>query len=633
MGIRVLSPLVANQIAAGEVVERPAAAVKELMENSLDAGASSILVDILAGGLKRITVRDDGRGIPREELGLALRRHATSKLSEISDLDTLTSMGFRGEALASVAAVSRLTLTSKPRGQETAFAAETEGAEQEPAIAPAAHPDGTTVEVLDIFFNTPARRRFLKSEKTEFAQIEEIFKRIAVSRPDVSFELRHNGKVVHDLRAGDGELRRLEKVFGRAAAGELLKVERSEPGLALRGYVAAKAGSRPAQYFFVNGRAVRDRVVIHAIREAYELTSGAKGEVPYVFFLEMPRPDVDVNVHPQKAEVRFREPRRVHDFIQTAVMNALGNASALIPETMEETARPRQSHRYGGGPAGLFGNGGPDASAETAPRREFPGAAAPGYRGMFGYSQPPFAGGAFPRGRAGWSPEAMEKMFGAEAEPPAPGGGDRGDAVPAGEPAFAACGFAPCWLRPPAGDRPLFRVALLADGGRTAVVYGRDKLLVVRLRALARRLFLDEAEARMDALTRTAELLAPFEFREEGLDPGKTAVLSGLGFAVSRRGDVLTVAGVPALIRGMNIAGAVRRLLARVTGDSGTREAFALLAGDVFEQTVPGSFSREMAERLAGAVAEEGFFAEKLPGDSAEIDLAPYLDGLGQNER
>lgn len=350
MTIKVLPPQVANQIAAGEVVERPAAVVKELVENCLDAGATRILVEIVNGGAKKILIRDDGCGIPHDELALALRRHATSKLSSIQDLNRLTSMGFRGEALASIAAVTRLTLTSKPREQDMAYAVEVEGLCQEPKISPASHPDGTTIEALDLFFNTPARRRFLKSEKTEFMQIEEVFRRIAVSRPDVAFVLKNNGKVVYDLKpvTGQNEIRRLESLLGRSVTSDMSFFEWSDCSLSIRGYVSVRAQNKPVQYFFVNRRIVRDKVVIHAVREAYEAVFGVKGDVSYICFLDMNPEDVDINVHPQKFEVRFQESRRVHDFIQTSVMNVFRNAGMVLPETMSETASSQQNHHYAG---------------------------------------------------------------------------------------------------------------------------------------------------------------------------------------------------------------------------------------------------------------------------------------------
>jgi len=348
MRIQLLAPQVANQIAAGEVVERPSAVVKELMENALDSGAGKIAVEIVSGGAKKILVRDNGCGIPRDELELALKRHATSKLSTIKDLDHLMSMGFRGEALASVAAVSRLTLTSKPADQDMAYAVAVEGISQEPKINPASHPDGTSVEVLDLFFNTPARRRFLKTEKTEFSQIEEMFRRLAVSRPDVAFTLKHNNRTVYDLKAvPDNILKRIEALLGRGLAADMKKVERLEDGLALRGYVTIHNQNKPVQYFFVNNRIVKDKVIIHAIKDAYESVTGVSADVSYVCFLDISPEEIDINVHPQKFEIRFHQAKTVHDFINTAFVNAFITEQQVLPETMDETAVSKQNHNYG----------------------------------------------------------------------------------------------------------------------------------------------------------------------------------------------------------------------------------------------------------------------------------------------
>lgn len=348
MRIQLLAPQVANQIAAGEVVERPSAVVKELMENALDSGAGKIAVEIVSGGAKKILVRDNGCGIPRDELDLALKRHATSKLSTIKDLDHLMSMGFRGEALASVAAVSRLTLTSKPAQQDMAYAVAVEGISQEPKITPASHPDGTSVEVLDLFFNTPARRRFLKTEKTEFSQIEEMFRRLAVSRPDVAFTLKHNNRTVYDLKAvPDNSLKRIEALLGRGLAADMKKVERHEEGLTLSGYVTVHNQSKPVQYFFVNNRIVKDKVIIHAIKDAYESVTGVSADVSYVCFLDISPEEIDINVHPQKFEIRFHQAKTVHDFINTAFVNAFITEQQVLPETMDETAVSKQNHNYG----------------------------------------------------------------------------------------------------------------------------------------------------------------------------------------------------------------------------------------------------------------------------------------------
>ncbi|WP_394205905.1 DNA mismatch repair endonuclease MutL [Shewanella waksmanii] len=326
--IQILPPQLANQIAAGEVVERPASVIKELVENSLDAGATRVDIEIDKGGSKLIKIQDNGSGIPKEQLSLALSRHATSKLSTLDDLDAIMSFGFRGEALASISSVARLTLTSKTADQTEAWQAYAEGSDMAVKILPAAHPVGTTLSVVDLFFNTPARRRFLKSDKTEFTHIDEWLKRIALVRSDIHFTLKHNGKQVRNYRPAQNEeqyLQRLAQVSGKRFAEQALKVDCSHNGLRLSGYIQSprfEAAANDTQYFYVNGRLVRDRLVNHAVRQAFAefLT---QEQIGFVLMLEIDPHQVDVNVHPAKHEVRFHESRYVHDFILQALQSAL----------------------------------------------------------------------------------------------------------------------------------------------------------------------------------------------------------------------------------------------------------------------------------------------------------------------
>ncbi|MEH6650761.1 MAG: DNA mismatch repair endonuclease MutL [Motiliproteus sp.] len=319
--IALLSPLLANQIAAGEVVERPASVVKELLENSLDAGASRIDVDVEQGGVKLIRLRDNGSGVDKEDLALALNRHATSKIKDLDDLEAVASLGFRGEALASVSSVSRLTLTSQAQGAEQAWQVEAEGREMSSVVKPAAHPQGTTVEVRDLFFNTPARRKFLRKEKTEFGHLEEVVKRLALSRSDVAMTLRHNGRVIHQLRPASTQVeleRRVASLCGPAFMENAVALDVEAAGLRLWGWVGLPSFSRSQadlQYFFVNGRSIRDKLVAHAIRQAYRDVLYSGRHSTFVLFLELNPADVDVNVHPTKHEVRFRDGRLVHDFL------------------------------------------------------------------------------------------------------------------------------------------------------------------------------------------------------------------------------------------------------------------------------------------------------------------------------
>lgn len=345
MGIQILPPQLANQIAAGEVVERPASVVKELVENSLDAGATRIDIEIDKGGSKLIKIRDNGSGIPKDELALALSRHATSKLHSLDDLEAILSFGFRGEALASISSVSRLTLTSRTAEQTEAWQAYAEGVDMAVKVMPAAHPVGSTIEVVDLFFNTPARRRFLKSDKTEFTHIDEWLKRIALVRGDIHFTLTHNGKTVRNYRPAMNEpqyLQRLTQVAGRQFADEALRVECQHDDLRLSGYLQSPWSTvlTDTHYFYVNGRLVRDRLVNHAVRQAF--AQKAEVEQPgYVLMLDIDPHQVDVNVHPAKHEVRFHQSRYVHDYILQALQSALEEAGELGLERPFESSSPQ----------------------------------------------------------------------------------------------------------------------------------------------------------------------------------------------------------------------------------------------------------------------------------------------------
>lgn len=350
MAIRILPPQLANQIAAGEVVERPASVVKELVENSLDAGATRIDIDIERGGEKLIRIRDNGCGIAKDELALALARHATSKIATLDDLEAIMSMGFRGEALASISSVSRLTFTSRTRDQNEAWQAYAEGREMAVTLKPAAHPAGSTVEVLDLFFNTPARRKFLRTEKTEFGHIDEVVRRIALSRFDVAINLTHNGKLMRQYRpvkAEDQQERRLGAICGTAFMQQALAVTWSHEELEIRGWVASPAeynGLADLQYCYVNGRMMRDRLINHAIRQAYEDRLSGDQQPAYVLYLTIDPRQVDVNVHPAKHEVRFHQARLVHDFIYQAVLSVLKQHEQPVSLFQPDPSAPQTQH-------------------------------------------------------------------------------------------------------------------------------------------------------------------------------------------------------------------------------------------------------------------------------------------------
>jgi DNA mismatch repair protein MutL len=327
--IRALPERLANQIAAGEVVERPASVLKELVENSLDAGALRISVDVEHGGARLIRVRDDGVGIHRDDLALALDRHATSKIATLEDLEQVASLGFRGEALPSIASVSRLELCSRAAGADTAWKIGSATSPESGALEPAAHPQGTTVTVRDLFYNTPARRRFLRTERTEYRHLEDVLKRAALSRFDCAFALRHNGRQSYSLPGASSDAeraRRVAKLCGVAFIEKAFTLFFEAEALQLSGWLGAPGYSRGVadlQYFFVNGRMVRDNLLRHAVRHAHHGIVESGRQPAYVLFLRIDPAQVDVNVHPSKHEVRFRDARSVHDFIVRSLRRAL----------------------------------------------------------------------------------------------------------------------------------------------------------------------------------------------------------------------------------------------------------------------------------------------------------------------
>ena len=340
--IQRLSPRLANQIAAGEVVERPASVIKELLENSIDAGASRIEIDVDAGGVKLIRVRDNGCGIEKSDLPLSLARHATSKIKILDDLEAVGTLGFRGEALASISSVSRLTLTSNHEDTHSGWLVKAEGRDMTTELSPAPHQQGTTVEIRDLFFNTPARRKFLRAEKTEFNRIDDVVKQLALSRFDVAFELRHNQKTIRSFRAAHSETektRRVAQIFGPAFMEQALAIDVERQNLRLWGWVALPSFNRSQsdlQNFYVNGRAIKDKLVSHAVRQAYSDVLFHGRHPAFVLFLELDPATVDVNVHPTKHEVRFRDHRDVHSFIYSSLHHAL--ADVRPQDQLQETA-------------------------------------------------------------------------------------------------------------------------------------------------------------------------------------------------------------------------------------------------------------------------------------------------------
>jgi len=363
--INQLSPRLSNQIAAGEVVERPASVVKELLENSLDAKAGRIEVDLEAGGTRLIRVRDDGNGVHAEDLTLALSRHATSKIETADDLEAIATLGFRGEALASLASVSRLTLTSNAQAGRDGWSITVSGADMQPEITPAPHPQGTSVEVKDLFFNTPARRKFLRTERTELQKIEEVVRKVSLSHPDVSIVLRHNGKQLrhYPVVSNQDESLRVAAVLGKPFLENSIYLEnevvaeQGSAGIKLRGWIGLPTASRSQpdqQYFYVNDRMIRDKLVVHAVKQGYQDVMYHGRHPAFVLHLTIDPKFVDVNVHPTKHEVRFREGRQVHDFLFRSIHRALAEvrpeAGVVDPQGNSGVAGRSGFEQFGANP-------------------------------------------------------------------------------------------------------------------------------------------------------------------------------------------------------------------------------------------------------------------------------------------
>jgi DNA mismatch repair protein MutL len=506
--IRALPDLLINQIAAGEVVERPAAALKELLENALDAGATQVDVELAAGGVKRIRVADNGGGIEREDLAMAVARHATSKIGSVLDLEAIASLGFRGEALASIASVSRLGLASRAKEKPHAWRIEVDGGTVSP-IAPAALAAGTSVTVEELFFNTPARRKFLRTETTEWAHCEEAFRRVALAHPATGFTLTHNARVVHRLVAA-GRRVRVEQLLGDDFVTHAAAVDAEAPSVRLSGFAVrpAFAAQRGGQYLFVNGRYVRDRVLQHALREAYRDVLHHDRQPAFALWLELDPRRVDVNVHPQKTEVRFRDSGAIHQFVRHAVERALAASAAEQPAVSA-------AERLGVAAAHL---------PPLAPQRDAfgeppPSSAAPAmaWRGP----QPTLAL------EAGEPSTFYARLFGPRAD---------AAAVP---PAL------------PADDPHPLGFALAQLHGVYILAQNRAGLVLVDMHAAHERIVYERLKAASGARMPVQPLLVPATFAAEALEVATVeedaAALDALGFSISALGPAtLAVRGVPA---------------------------------------------------------------------------------------
>ncbi len=551
--IRALSDLLINQIAAGEVVERPAAALKELLENALDAGATQIDVDVAGGGVKRIRVADNGSGIEREDLTPAVSRHATSKISTVVDLEAISTLGFRGEALASMAAVSRLSIASRAASKPHAWRIEVEGGSIGP-VAPAALAVGTTVTLEELFFNTPARRKFLRTEATEWAHCDEAFRRIALANGETGFTLTHNGRATRRLQAA-GRRARVEELLGDAFALHATQVDADGgevrlAGFAVRPAYAADGGT--LQYVFVNGRYVRDRVLAHALREAYRDVLHHERQPAYVLWLTLDPRRVDVNVHPQKTEVRFRDSGAIHQFVRHAVERALASTAAEQPAVSA-------AERLGLAAARLPPRV-PDSGAETAgnptAQTGAPGRAWPQPGLPFGADEP----AVFYRrlfGLRGGTASAFEGAGAARTGTPA-GAGDSAAGTEAGE------------------DPHPLGFALAQLHGIYILAQNRAGLVLVDMHAAHERIVYENLKAGFDGRVPVQPLLVPAAFAADPLELAAASenaeALEALGFDVSPMGPTtLAVRGIPAPLQDADAVALARAVLHDIREFGGSR--------------------------------------------------------------
>ena len=526
--IQLLDSRLANQIAAGEVVERPASVLKELLENALDAGSESISVDVEQGGVKLVRVRDNGSGIDRDDLPLALSRHATSKIRGLDDLEAIGTLGFRGEALAAISSVSRLTLASNVEGEAEGWQVQVEGRDMAPTVTPAGHPRGTTVTMRDLFFNTPARRRFLRTEKTEFNHLEEVFRRIALSEFNTAFRLTHNQKVIHQLPAGlDDTLRaaRVAKLCGKGFMEQAIPVDVERDGIRLHGWMGLPTFSRSQadlQYFYVNGRVIRDKVVSHAVRQAYADVLYHGRHPAYVLFLELDPAQVDVNVHPTKHEVRFREQRMVHGFLYSSLHRAIAEV------------RPGQS------PAATVVDEGEAVMPAMEPSQASMSLSAPA--GRPSYSPPTGKGFSYGQGLR------QADAYGALVRPQV-----------ADNP-----------VMPPASDQetvPPLGYAVAQLHGIFILAENQQGLVVVDMHAAHERITYERLkQSWSEDKVRSQPLLVPVSLavssREADFAEQQPEVFSRLGFMVDRAGpETLVVREVPAMLRDSDSEAMVRDVL------------------------------------------------------------------------
>ena len=548
--IQRLPDLLVNQIAAGEVVERPASVLKEVLENAVDAGARAIEVQLEQGGVRRIRVSDDGCGIAREELALALERHATSKIASLDDLEHVGTMGFRGEALAAIAAVARTSITSRAQGAAHAWRMDAGAREPEPA----ALNQGTVVDVADLYYNTPARRKFLKTEGTEFAHCDDMFRRIALARPELGLQLTHNGRVIHRLPPAAPDAR-AAALMGDDFIRNARALDADAGPLRVSGFVSLPAysrASRDAQYFFVNGRFVRDKLLTHAVREAYADILHGSRHPAYVLFLELDPAGVDVNVHPAKIEVRFREARAVHQFVYHALKRALAESGAA-----QARGGPAQhvDHTSGAGAQAMA------APPPTGMRQPWPPASAH-------------------QGRLAMESASRSYLdFAAAARPASTNGPGMHGAASAYLAADAPPSMAASAHRH-SGEGPPLGFALAQLHGVYILAQNASGLVLVDMHAAHERILYEQLKTVLDGRPSVQRLLIPAVFSVGPKDMAAAEecaeVLAAMGFDIGAAGpQELAVRSVPALLARAPVAELMRELLQELRDYPATEVATA----------------------------------------------------------
>jgi DNA mismatch repair protein MutL len=570
-----------SQIAAGEVVERPSAVVKELLENALDAGATQVTIRLEEGGVKRIAITDNGKGIPPEELPLALARHATSKIASLSDLENVYTLGFRGEALASIASVAAVSITS--RTADAPHAWEIVGSHQG-TVSPSSGAFGTTIDVQDLYFNTPARRKFLKSEQTEYGHCAEVVRRIALARPDVSFSLTHNGRTIDHWNVSEAA-KRSAQILGNDFAEARLQLDEAAGPLRLHGYVGLPTASKAradGQFFYVNGRFVRDKLLVHAVKAAYEDVLHGDRFPSYVLALELDPAMVDVNVHPSKIEVRFRDSRAVHQFVFHAVQRALaqtsatahGNAPAPVSAAELPSSGGSSGASWGGGFGRDSGNGGTPAWRRPHEQTSFGSQLTPSSPYSSTYSPSPFPAGsrwdAQSSGGVAQRTDAYGALF---------AGAKEGDATKP-----ASSGFempSPNAAAPASDDDFPLGFALAQLHGIYILAQNRKGLVLVDMHAAHERILYEQLKNALDAQAggeqmQVQQMLIPVTFFADAVEVGTAEenqeTLKSLGFDIAAVSPTtLAVRAVPTLLKNADAQTLARDVLRDVREYGGSR--------------------------------------------------------------